>query len=68
MSFDPNNPLIGLDQEKRSKLLISYNVMNTPPGAATAETRRLIGRWGILHAGRSVLGLAATVIFLWARR
>jgi hypothetical protein len=43
-------------------------LMNTPPGAATAETRRMIGRWGMLHAGRSVLGLAATLIFLWAQR
>lgn len=41
-------------------------LMNTPPGAATAETRRIIGRWGILHVGRSVLGLIATVVFLWA--
>src|SRR5215471_3259062 len=43
-------------------------LMNTPPGAATAETRRMIGRWGILHAGRSGLGLIATVVFLWARQ
>jgi hypothetical protein len=43
-------------------------LMNTPPGAATAETRRMIGRWGMLHAGRSLLGLAATLIFLWAQR
>jgi hypothetical protein len=41
-------------------------LMNTPPGAATAKTRRMIGRWGILHAGRSVLGLIATLVFLWA--
>jgi Anthrone oxygenase len=43
-------------------------LMNTPPGAATAETRSMIERWGILHAGRSVLGLAATLVFLWAQR
>ena len=43
-------------------------LMNTPPGAATGETRRMIGRWGILHAGRSALGLVATLIFLWAQR
>jgi len=46
----------------------NHRLMNTPPGAATAETRRMIGRWGILHAGRSALGLAATLIFLWAVR
>jgi hypothetical protein len=43
-------------------------LMDTPPGAATAETRRMIGRWGILHAGRSILGLSATLVFLWAER
>jgi hypothetical protein len=43
-------------------------LMDTPPGAATAETRRMIELWGTLHAGRSALGLAATLIFLWAQR
>jgi hypothetical protein len=43
-------------------------LMDTPPEAATAETRRLIERWGTLHAGRSVLGLLATLVFLWAQR
>jgi hypothetical protein len=43
-------------------------LMDTPPEAATAETRRMIRLWGILHAGRSCLGLVATVIFLWARQ
>jgi hypothetical protein len=43
-------------------------LMDTPPEAATAETRRMIGRWGILHAGRSCLGLVATVIFLWVQQ
>ena len=37
----------------------------TPLDAATVETRRMIRRWGILHAGRSALGFAATLIFLW---
>ena len=41
-------------------------LMDTPAEAATAETRRLIERWGALHAGRSALGLVATLIFLWA--
>jgi hypothetical protein len=44
------------------------HLMDTPPEAATAETRRMIRRWGILHTGRSCLGLVATVIFLWARQ
>jgi hypothetical protein len=42
-------------------------LMNTAPEAASGETRRLIGQWGILHAGRSALGLIATLIFLWAQ-
>ena len=46
----------------------NHRLINTPPSAATAETRRMIRRWGILHAGRSALGLAATLIFLWAVR
>jgi hypothetical protein len=41
-------------------------LMDTPPEAATAETRRMIERWGALHAGRSALGVTATLIFLWA--
>ena len=41
-------------------------LMDTPPEAATAETRRMLERWGTLHAGRSALGLVATLIFLWA--
>jgi hypothetical protein len=43
-------------------------LMDTPPEAASAETRRMLERWGTLHAGRSALGLAATLIFLWAQR
>ncbi len=41
-------------------------LMDTPPKAATAETRRMLKWWGTLHAGRSALGLAATLMFLWA--
>ena len=43
-------------------------LMDTPPEAATAETRRMLEQWGALHAGRSALGLVATLIFLWAQR
>jgi hypothetical protein len=47
---------------------INRLLMDAPVEAATAETRRMIKRWGTLHAGRSALGLAATFIFLWAQR
>jgi hypothetical protein len=42
-------------------------LMETPPEASTIETREMVRQWGI-HAGRSALGLAATLIFLWAQR
>jgi hypothetical protein len=29
---------------------------------------KLAYRWGILHTGRSALGLIATIMFLWAGR
>jgi hypothetical protein len=41
-------------------------LMATPEAEAGAETRRLIERWGRLHAGRSALGAAPTLAFLWA--
>jgi hypothetical protein len=45
---------------------INRRLMDTPPECATAETRRMLERWGALHAGRSALGLVATVTFLRA--
>jgi Domain of unknown function (DUF1772) len=41
--------------------------MDTPPETAMAEKRNMLERWGTLHAGRSALGLVATLIFLWGR-
>ena len=41
-------------------------LMATPEAEADAETRRLIERWGRLHAGRSALGAASTLVLLWA--
>ncbi|HPG88517.1 MAG TPA: DUF1772 domain-containing protein [Hyphomicrobium sp.] len=39
---------------------------DTPIGSANSETRQLIEKWGSLHGVRSALGVAATLIFLWA--
>ena len=41
-------------------------LMATPEAEANAETRRLVERWGRLHAGRSALGAASTLVLLWA--
>ena len=41
-------------------------LMATPEAEADAETRRLVERWGRLHAGRSALGAASTLVLLWA--
>jgi hypothetical protein len=41
-------------------------LMATAPEAADANSRALIVTWGWLHAGRSILGAAATLVFLRA--
>jgi len=41
-------------------------LMALDPAQAGPESRRLIEKWGRLHAVRSALGGAATAIFLWA--
>jgi hypothetical protein len=38
----------------------------TPTDQANAETRALVLRWGALHAGRSLLGAAATLVYATA--
>jgi hypothetical protein len=38
----------------------------TPVEQADAQTRGLIQHWGRLHAGRTALGFAATLEYLWA--
>src|SRR5258708_9373491 len=46
-------------------LPVNKRLEATPPGPAHAETRALIETWGALHAGRSALGAAATLVYLW---
>jgi hypothetical protein len=41
-------------------------LMTTDPVAASAVSRDLIKKWGRLHAIRTALGFATTLIFLWA--
>jgi hypothetical protein len=41
-------------------------LMATPEAEAGTETHRLVERWGRLHAGRSALGGASTLMLLWA--
>ncbi len=41
-------------------------LMRTPEAEAGAETRALIVRWGYLHGVRTLLGCAATLLFVWA--
>lgn len=45
---------------------VNTKLNDTPIAAAGPETRRLIEKWGSLHGVRSALGVAATLIFLWA--
>ena len=44
----------------------NHRLMATEPAAAGPESRAMIGRWGSLHAGRTALGFAASLAFLWA--
>lgn len=47
---------------------LNSRLKGTPPDAAGTETVATLGRWGRLHAGRTVIGLAATAIYaagLW---
>jgi hypothetical protein len=41
-------------------------LMATEPASAGPDSRALIEKWAVLHAGRTALGFAATLIFLWA--
>jgi hypothetical protein len=41
-------------------------LMATEPTRAGPDSRALIEKWAALHAGRTALGFAAMLIFLWA--
>jgi hypothetical protein len=41
-------------------------LMATEPASAGPDSRALIRKWAALHACRTALGFAATLIFLWA--
>ena len=47
-------------------LPVNKRLEATPVAAANQETRNMIETWGMLHAGRSALGLGATLVYLWA--
>ena len=47
-------------------LPVNKRLNATPLDAANGETRDMIKTWGKLHAWRGALGLAATVVYLWA--
>ena len=44
----------------------NQRLMTTEPASAWAESRALIEKWATLHAVRTMLGFAATLIFLRA--
>jgi hypothetical protein len=41
-------------------------LMSIDPASAGPKSRRLVEKWASLHAVRTGLGFAATLIFLWA--
>ena len=41
-------------------------LMATDPANAGPDSRKLVEKWATLHAVRTALGFAATLVFLWA--
>jgi len=44
----------------------NHKIMAADPTQPGPEARTLVNKWGNLHAVRTALGFAATLIFLWA--
>ena len=44
----------------------NHKLEATAPDDAGPQTRVLLEKWGTLHAGRTVLGIVAAILFLWA--
>jgi hypothetical protein len=40
----------------------------TPPAQANADTHALVRQWGLLHMVRTLLGVCAVAVYLWALR
>ena len=47
-------------------LPINKRLQSIEPNRAGEESRHLLERWAVLHAGRSALGVLATFAYLWA--
>jgi len=45
---------------------INSTLLATEPADAGPQSRALIETWGRLHAGRTVFGMSATLLYLWA--
>ncbi len=45
---------------------VNHRLNAIEPDAAGADSRAMLVQWGRLHAVRSLLGAAATLLFVWA--
>ncbi len=45
---------------------VNRRLMSISADAADESVRDEVQRWGLVHAGRTLLGIAAALIFLWA--
>ena len=45
---------------------VNHKLNAVPDAAANPATRLMIEQWARLHAIRTALGIAATIVYLWA--